>query len=65
MRKKVFSLVLLLILAACSKPAREHLSDYVSTLVGTASGRYAVGTPLKDNSLEIARLRKGGTLRFR
>ena len=30
-------LAILLLLAACAKPAQEHLSDYVSTLVGTLS----------------------------
>ncbi len=55
MRKKVFSLVLLLILAACSKPAREHLSDYVSTLVGTLSGRYAALQIEGYQSLERSR----------
>ena len=30
-------LAILLLLAGCAKPAQEHLSDYVSTLVGTLS----------------------------
>ena len=30
-------LAILLLLTACAKPAQEHLSDYVSTLVGTQS----------------------------
>ena len=30
-------LVILILVASCAKPAQEHLSDYVSTLVGTQS----------------------------